>query len=251
MSAAKLIICLIAVLCFNTLSAQEQALYHKLKDRLYYSYDGPTQLLESISVGVNTASFIFGGAGELAAEFRPNRFASICFTNGFTRSSASPVKADNYKSSGTFIKLGVRNYLLNSFFPSRLDVFSGLYYIGSDIAEDYREFGNAEVKSYDNFNSFAALQTGISYRPARNITINAGAQYTFLKDRKSYPVPAEISYQPGVGRWKSVGAVEAILTIQYRLPVSLYKTVICCLNNKGEYEACTFYRQYHKCPKFL
>lgn len=249
MRMVKMLLCGLVMLLCADLHAQQNPLYHGLKRKLLYYYDGRNYLYESLSTGINTAALLYGSSAELTAEFRASRYVSVCLNNGFTVKKSTLFQPANYQTKGTFIKLGIRNYLLNSFFPSKLDVFNGLYYIGSNVSEIYRVPGSNVVKSYGDYDNFIALQSGISYRPFRNIAINAGLQYTFFKDRNTYPGAMENTYQPGVGQWKNGFALEPVFTVQYRLPVNLCNVTICCLAEDGEYKAC--FKQWHKCPRWL
>ena len=223
----------------NTPSSLPALLKMGIDYGFYYGIE--SDKLSDIKIGANFVPDIKCFNPELTFSFRKNRFFEYSFNAGATNHPGGEnifqknQYPDGYNVHGSFIKAGVKNYLLNTFFSSRFDVFTGLYYIGSLANETYPDIHSSNQINRRSLTSAMALQSGLNCRLGASWTLDAGVQYTFLSSRKENAMPFQ-SYQPGIGKWQNGHALQGIFTIHYIIDLRPYN--ICCIhryyyNKKG------------------
>ena len=183
-------------------------------------------LMQDIKLSTNLFTMARGFNPELVLNYRPSRFFQLCLHAGKTFNPGDDNNIKNnpsipgYNVNGDFFKAGIKNYLLNGFFDSRYDIFTGLYYIGSEVHESNSNL-NKSI-----FSKAMALQSGINLKINDRWIVDIGVQCTFLKGRKNNSAPSE-SYVPGMGQYSGGNMYQGILTIQYKVPLNWTICNIC------------------------
>ena len=174
-------------------------------------------------VGTNLVPLIAGGNPEISLDLKPRRFLELSMLTGWAfragkENDFMQVPIKNYDVSGSFIKLGLKNYLINNFRYSRFDIFTGLYYIASFADESHLDADAKKISGFDFVNA-VAIQSGITFRLRYRISMDVGMQYTFYSSGSGNST--EI-YQPGIGKMNNGSAWQGIFCIKYVFPIFIY-----------------------------
>ncbi|WP_428659975.1 hypothetical protein [Runella sp.] len=188
------------------------------------------------SVGVNIVFPLTAPALELASELTAHPAYALTLNVGYTHRASfqgfSKVYDGIYdrKSSGAFVKLGIRSYLF-SFANNRpaFNLFIGAQVIGSH----YSQTGTLEIID-PGFSPFpqnpylkakgviwgGAFTGGLTIRLAKRIAFDGGIQYGLQPTRDDYIGKRVFNYQPGFGlsrSGKQVTSIQGIVTVKYQL----------------------------------
>lgn len=188
------------------------------------------------TVGVNIVFPLTAPTLELASELTTHPAYALTFNIGYTHRASfqgfNKVCDGIYdrKSSGAFVKLGIRSYLF-SFVNHRpaFNLFIGAQLIGSH----YYQTGTVEIID-PGFSPFpqnpylkaqgviwgGALTGGLAIRIVKRISFDGGIQYGLQPTRDDYIGNRTFNYQPGFGlsrAGKQATSIQGIVTMKYQL----------------------------------
>ncbi len=176
---------------------------------------------------------------ELTSEFTDHPAYALTFNAGYVHESAFDglVKSKVYdgvsdrRTSGLFVKAGVRAYLLSlTGKEPAFNLFVGAQLIGSQYRQqavvqlwDSGFFPNGQPYENVQVSGFlwgTALSGGATVRLSKKLAFDMGIQYGLQPTRTDYIGDREFNYQPGFGisrAGSTVTSVQGILTVKYRL----------------------------------
>lgn len=173
-------IIIVILFILNNISLYGQSQLDSIKtygDALIF-YGHKTGLFADLRIGTNLVPLAGGLNPEVMVDFRPSRFFEISahtgatFRPGTENSFNKNQYQEGYNVNGSFIKFGIKNYLLNSFKSRRYDIFTSLYYIGSFANEEVQLNNNIQKKS--STTNALAIHSGLGFRLSSRFILDVG-----------------------------------------------------------------------------